>query len=578
MDHDARKRTSASAAPLPLLPPAPAAPQPLLPPASAAPQPLHPKVLILSSEERRLASLSPFQRREGCDKLGKVARCDKLRDGGLEVEFVREEDARRALMTKEFSFTVREHGTKQVVSLAMSVSPHRTKNTSRGIINCFDLRETTDEEIVDGLAPFGVIAAHKLKTRNKSGQVVNTNNIVLTFNSVSLPSEVIVGYIRVKVRTFIPNPMRCFRCQRFGHTRTHCHGRPTCSKCASTEHIEDDCDSETYRCVNCGEGQSPHTSFDKSCPAYAKEKEIISIKANRNISFREAREVYNETHPTISYARKVTSSVTSKPAMLEQMSAPQLVELLKSFGLAVVAAGAGGAVLSGPTNPAAPAAPAVPAAAAPMPPSDVEPEEGWTLVQRRRVAGQRSPSPARAAPASAQAPDHHRIVVQEALRRGEAERKAREAKRARLAEKAREGKRSPGADSISATSSRGASVTPETPQPGSPSRMPPPPPPPPLPQRRPPPLMTPATPVSRPQQAASKQSQLPSGPDRPVKRAPPWKGSPTERGNPRSRLKLQASSGAARSVSADGRPHQEGSGHPRILYGESPSSGAEELV
>ena len=330
--------------------------------------------------------------------------------------------------------------------------------------------------------------------------------------------------------------------------------------------------------VNCGEGQSQHTSFDKSCPAYAKEKEINSIKANRNISFREAREIYNETHPTISYARKVTSSVTSKPATLEQMSAPQLVELLKSFGLAVVAAGAGGAVLSGPTNPAAPAAPAVPAAAAPMPPSDVEPEEGWTLVQRRRVAGRRSPSPARAAPASAQAHDHHRIVVQEALRRGEAERKAREAKRARLAEKAREGKRSPGADSTSATSSRGASVTPETPQTGSPSRMPPPPPPPPLPRRRPPPLMTPATPVSRPQQAASKQSQPPSGPDRPVKRAPPWKGSPTERGNPRSRLKLQASSGAARSVSADGRPHQEGSGHPRILYGESPSSGAEELV
>ena len=42
-----------------------------------------PRVLILSSDERRLSSLSPFQRRERCDKLGKVVRCEKLIDGGL---------------------------------------------------------------------------------------------------------------------------------------------------------------------------------------------------------------------------------------------------------------------------------------------------------------------------------------------------------------------------------------------------------------------------------------------------------------------------------------------------------------
>ncbi|KAF0300575.1 Nucleic-acid-binding protein from mobile element jockey [Amphibalanus amphitrite] len=134
---------------------------------------------------------------------------------------------------------------------------------------------------------------------------VSTNNIILTFDSTDLPSEIRVGYVKVRVRPFVPAPMRCFRCQRFGHTKDNCRGRPTCSKCASQDHTDETCDSETPRCVNCGEGQTPHSAYDRSCPAYVKEKEIMTIKATRNLSFKEAREVYNQSHPKTSYAQKV---------------------------------------------------------------------------------------------------------------------------------------------------------------------------------------------------------------------------------------------------------------------------------
>ncbi|KAF0307984.1 Nucleic-acid-binding protein from mobile element jockey [Amphibalanus amphitrite] len=133
---------------------------------------------------------------------------------------------------------------------------------------------------------------------------VSTNNIILTFDSTDLPSEIRVGYVKVRVRPFVPAPMRCFRCQRFGHTKDNCRGRPTCSKCASQDHTDETCDSETPRCVNCGEGQTPHSAYDRSCPAYVKEKEIMTIKATRNLSFKEAREVYNQSHPKTSYAQK----------------------------------------------------------------------------------------------------------------------------------------------------------------------------------------------------------------------------------------------------------------------------------
>ena len=93
-----------------------------------------PRVLILSSDERRLISLSPFQRREGCDKLGKVLRCEKLRDGGLEVEFQNDKEAERALCATHFTYTVRNESGRRCVQLQIKVSPHRTKNSSRGVI------------------------------------------------------------------------------------------------------------------------------------------------------------------------------------------------------------------------------------------------------------------------------------------------------------------------------------------------------------------------------------------------------------------------------------------------------------
>ncbi|KAF0304334.1 Vacuolar protein sorting-associated protein 35 [Amphibalanus amphitrite] len=263
--------------------------------------PRSPKILIFRSADRELSSLSPFQRKDGCDRFGSIVRCDRMRDGALEVEFRKSEEAAKALDATRFVFSEGRASGRRLVSIPLTVEPHRSKNSSRGVINCFDLRGVSDEDIADGLADFGVTAARRIMTKRGT---VSTNNIILTFDSTDLPSEIRVGYVKVRVRPFVPAPMRCFRCQRFGHTKDNCRGRPTCSKCASQDHTDETCDSETPRCVNCGEGQTPHSAYDRSCPAYVKEKEIMTIKATRNLSFKEAREVYNQSHPKTSYAQK----------------------------------------------------------------------------------------------------------------------------------------------------------------------------------------------------------------------------------------------------------------------------------
>ena len=61
---------------------------------------------------------------------------------------------------------------------------------------------------------FGV---HRVTVR-KNGEVIPTSTIFLTFNSPDLPKEIKMGYLRVKVELFVPNPLRCFNCYSFGHT------------------------------------------------------------------------------------------------------------------------------------------------------------------------------------------------------------------------------------------------------------------------------------------------------------------------------------------------------------------------
>ena len=288
--------------------------------------PSNPRVLILTCQQTKLSSLSPFQRRDGCDRFGKVTRCDRLRDGSIEVEFSSGAEAAKALGAQTFTYTERKRGERREVSLPITVTPHRTKNFRKGVITCPELRDTTDEEIADGLSGFGVTDARRITAR-RTGSAIPTDNIILTFDTLDLPPAVTVGYSRVRVRAFIPNPMRCYRCQRFGHTTTHCRNRPACAKCSSPEHVSEECDAGTLRCVNCGDSEKPHASYDRSCPAYSKEKEINGLKATRNLSFREARDLYNQTHPTVSYAQKAKTPVSEKTT-LEQMSATQLVLML----------------------------------------------------------------------------------------------------------------------------------------------------------------------------------------------------------------------------------------------------------
>ena len=81
---------------------------------------------------------------------------------------------------------------------------------------------TTEHEINAGLKDQGVVGVRRV-TVKKDGAVIHTGNtLILTFNKLEMPKLIPVGYLQVQVDLFVPNPLRCFGCNKFRHTSDHC--------------------------------------------------------------------------------------------------------------------------------------------------------------------------------------------------------------------------------------------------------------------------------------------------------------------------------------------------------------------
>ncbi|GBL90534.1 hypothetical protein AVEN_112644-1, partial [Araneus ventricosus] len=176
---------------------------------------------------------------------------------------------------------------------------------SKGVITCGRLLNISNEEIAKELGGQGVKDVRRINIR-RDGELLPTKHFILTFNTPRLPEYIKAGYVRCSVRPYIPNPLRCFKCQRFGHSKTNCRGTLTCARCAVAGHESTDC-TAVEKCVNC---DGKHTSFSRSCPKWKVEKEVVATKYKQNISFPEARRLVKAQTPPDgkSYASVVDKS------------------------------------------------------------------------------------------------------------------------------------------------------------------------------------------------------------------------------------------------------------------------------
>ena len=89
------------------------------------------------------------------------------------------------------------------------------------------------------------------------------------------------------VESYITPPLRCFKCQGFGHTSGRCQNKESCARCAG-DHNSRHCQTESVWCVNY---RGSHTARSTRCPVYLWASKVQDCKNARGCSWTQAVEL-----------------------------------------------------------------------------------------------------------------------------------------------------------------------------------------------------------------------------------------------------------------------------------------------
>ena len=153
-----------------------------------------------------------------------------------------------------------------------------------GIIFDVDVEVTIDEIECE----LGIKA--RRNTRRVKGETINTRQVILFFEG-EMPEFVHFGWKRYPVSVYIPEPIRCYHCQRYGHKANSCNSRLRCPMC-SKNHSYEKCTNKNRNkenqkavCANCNNN---HPASYKGCRKYQEAKSIIKIQTKGKLSYAEA--------------------------------------------------------------------------------------------------------------------------------------------------------------------------------------------------------------------------------------------------------------------------------------------------
>ncbi|GFN81140.1 RNA-directed DNA polymerase from mobile element jockey [Plakobranchus ocellatus] len=97
------------------------------------------------------------------------------------------------------------------LDIPVTVSPHK------GVIRSRDLRCCSEEEMVEELS--GATLARRIKVRRGEDKI-QTDTVVLTFDSPRPPSRIRAGYLTLDVKPNVPLPMRSISANAMATERT----------------------------------------------------------------------------------------------------------------------------------------------------------------------------------------------------------------------------------------------------------------------------------------------------------------------------------------------------------------------
>lgn len=233
------------------------------------------KFVIMKSTDtgKNFANLSPFWIQKGVDGITTdTTKIMKQKEGSLLIRTNTNKGTTKLLKAITFGGIIN-----------IKVEEHHSLNDRQGIIYCSDLNNEEINDILNELKDQNIKHVHAM-TKFIDNKLCRMGLYVITFNSRVLPDFINIGYLKIKVRPYIPNPMKCRKCLAYGHTKNWCNkSEEFCNKCAQAL-PHDSCTEKL--CKNCN---GEHYSNFKKCPIYVKESKIMEIKTLQNVSINEAK-------------------------------------------------------------------------------------------------------------------------------------------------------------------------------------------------------------------------------------------------------------------------------------------------
>lgn len=126
-------------------------------------------------------------------------------------------------------------------SIPIKISESERLGTKQSIFFCRQITPMLDTEIISELnidnPDIKVVGIRRLKRKDTTGTWNDTGSFVIQMRCNLPPNEIKIGYLIQTLRTYVPDPMRCFRCKKLelGHTGKRCRekkeGEMNCINC-----------------------------------------------------------------------------------------------------------------------------------------------------------------------------------------------------------------------------------------------------------------------------------------------------------------------------------------------------------
>lgn len=146
---------------------------------------------------------------------------------------------------------------------------------------------------------------------------VDSLSVMLQFDEGTMPKRVYIGYVSYAVRAYVPPPIRCFKCQKYGHVAAVCKGKQRCARC-SGNHEYGKCEQGAHlKCCNCG---GEHSAGFGGCEVHRNAVKIQNVRMQEGISYAEAVKKVKQTEVGQGNGTSVLMNKNSRPSSQHKLN------------------------------------------------------------------------------------------------------------------------------------------------------------------------------------------------------------------------------------------------------------------